>query len=127
MIIRTLSVRLQAGSILNFSPKPLTMSPLESPSSYATLPFKTIRLSHHPASSPAPTPVIILTLHRPGKNNAFMPEMRDELIRAYSLFDIDDRVKCIVFTGQGKMFCAGADLDIGFRKNPEGLKNHRDG
>ena len=38
--------------------------------------------------------------------------MRDfELV--YPMFDLDERVKCVVVTGAGKFFCAGADLDIG--------------
>jgi len=37
-------------------------------------------------------------------------------------------VKCIVVTGEGKNFCAGADLEIGLER-PEGIggKEHRDG
>jgi enoyl-CoA hydratase/carnithine racemase len=53
-------------------------------------------------------------LSRPEKNNAFTEIMADELERVFTLFDVDDRVKCIVLTGAGKMFCAGADLEIGF-------------
>ncbi|RVD82030.1 uncharacterized protein DFL_009874 [Arthrobotrys flagrans] len=97
------------------------------PSSYATLPFQEIRVSHYPESSPTPTPIVILTLHRPGKHNAFTPTMRSELIEAFGLFDADDRVKCIVMTGHGKIFCAGADLEIGFRGGEERINDHRDG
>ncbi|KAK6535051.1 hypothetical protein TWF281_006349 [Arthrobotrys megalospora] len=97
------------------------------PSSYAALPFEQIRVSHYPESSPTPTPIVVVTLYRPGKHNAFTPTMRSELIEAFGLFDADDRVKCIVMTGHGKIFCAGADLEIGFRGGEERINDHRDG
>ena len=50
-----------------------------------------------------------------------------ELERAYNMFDVDDRVKCIVFTGEGRIFCAGADLDVGFVGGREAVNEHRDG
>lgn len=51
-----------------------------------------------------------------------------ELEHAYSLFDADDRIKCIVFTGTGKIFCAGADLELGFNPDQEEkINEHRDG
>ena len=34
---------------------------------------------------------------------------------AYRLIDVDDQVKVVVLSATGRMFCAGADLDIGFR------------
>ena len=99
------------------------------PTSYATLPFKHIRLSHVPSSSTTPTPVILITLYRPGKHNAFTDTMTNDLELAFSLLSLDPRVKSIVVTGHGKMFCAGADLDGG-----QGLsyandtpRSHRDG
>ena len=97
------------------------------PKSYHTLPFTQIRISHHPSTSETVTPILILTLYRPEKYNAFTPVMMRELEQAYQLFDIDDRVKCIVVTGQGKMFCAGADLDTGFVRSDETSRVHRDG
>ncbi|KAF3931212.1 hypothetical protein ABW19_dt0208068 [Dactylella cylindrospora] len=97
------------------------------PESYNTLPFEHIRVSHYPESSPTPTPIIILTLYRPGKHNAFTPTMRMELVQAFATLDADDRVKCIVFTGHGKIFCAGADLEIGFVGGQERINEHRDG
>lgn len=36
------------------------------------------------------------------------------MLTAYSLFSRDDRIRCIILTGKGKAFCAGADLEIGF-------------
>ena len=106
------------------------MSPstnIELPSSYSNLSLRDIRISHVPESSPRPTPVILLALHRPGKHNAFTNTMMEEIERAFAMFDVDDRVKVIVVTGHGKMFCAGADLDIGLSSGSEPVNEHRDG
>ena len=40
--------------------------------------------------------------------------MADSLTKAYNMFHIDPRVKVVVLTGAGKIFCAGSDLDVGF-------------
>lgn len=104
------------------------------PASYAALPTKHIRLSHVPADSPTPTKVIVVTLHRPEKHNAWTTDMALELEAAYKQFDIDDRVRAVVLTGSGKMFSAGADLDIGFptgkhvktTTEPGGARDYRD-
>ncbi|KAL1962148.1 hypothetical protein VTN77DRAFT_552 [Rasamsonia byssochlamydoides] len=105
-------------------------STLSLPSSYAALPTKYIALSHVPAASPTPTKVIVVTLNRPEKNNAFTEAMGEELKEVFELFDVDDRVRAIVLTGAGKMFCAGADLEIGFleakNSEPGGARGHRD-
>jgi len=71
--------------------------------------------------------VIVVTLYRPNNYNAFTDTMMSELEEAFTLFDIDDRVRCVVVTGQGKMFCAGADLSSGFGKRGESAAEHRDG
>ncbi|KAJ9656707.1 hypothetical protein H2201_008466 [Coniosporium apollinis] len=98
------------------------------PTSYNDLQWQQIKTSHHPASSPTPTATIVLTLYRPGKHNAFTNTMMEELERAFEMFDVDDRVKCVVVTGHGRIFCAGADLEMGFKTTRgERIEDHRDG
>ncbi|KAK5048948.1 hypothetical protein LTR84_005369 [Exophiala bonariae] len=96
------------------------MSSLQAPQSYNSLRFNHIKVSHVPASSPTPTAVIQITLSRPNKHNAFTDVMRQDLERAYGLIDIDERVKVVVLTGEGRSFCAGADLEIGFLGGKKG-------
>ncbi|WPH04897.1 Hypothetical protein R9X50_00779400 [Acrodontium crateriforme] len=100
---------------------------LTPPPSYSSLPFSQIKVSHAPESSKEVTPVLVVTLYRPNNYNAFTEVMMRELESAFRLFDVDDRVKCIVVTGHGKMFCAGADLDNGFSGGKEDPRDHRDG
>ncbi|KAL2063738.1 hypothetical protein VTL71DRAFT_5543 [Oculimacula yallundae] len=97
------------------------------PPSYTDLPFSDIRVSHVPPSSPSPTPVILITLYRPKKNNAFTDVMHTELSSVLDILSKDPRVKAIVVTGHGKMFCAGADLDTGLSYEKDTIRNHRDG
>lgn len=97
------------------------------PKSYTDLPFKEILLTHIPAESPTPTPIILVTLHRPGRHNAFTDVMMNELVHAFALIDVDPRVKCAIVTGHGKIFCAGADLASAFKGGAEPVREHRDG
>lgn len=101
--------------------------PEQPPQSYATIPYQHIRVSHVPENSPTATPVVILTLYRPGKHNAYTGLMTSEIHNALALISADKRVKAVVMTGHGKMFCAGADLEIGFKHDPRPLREHRDG
>src|SRR3974390_3284207 len=45
--------------------------------------------------------------------NAFTHEMMQELIEAFDAADADDAVRAVIVTGEGKAFCAGADLGAG--------------
>lgn len=54
--------------------------------------------------------VLTLTLNRPDRLNAFTSQMGEELIAAFDAADADDDVRAIVMTGEGRAFCAGADL-----------------
>jgi enoyl-CoA hydratase/carnithine racemase len=54
--------------------------------------------------------VRILTMNRPEKRNALNCELSETLLAALKKADSDDSVGCIVLTGAGRGFCAGADL-----------------
>ncbi|QGP80548.1 crotonase/enoyl-CoA hydratase family protein [Sphingobium sp. CAP-1] len=57
--------------------------------------------------------LLLLTLSRPDRLNAFTVEMCEELIHAYNRASQDDAVRVIVVTGEGRAFCAGMDLSVG--------------
>ncbi|MBM1816807.1 crotonase/enoyl-CoA hydratase family protein [Pseudosulfitobacter pseudonitzschiae] len=55
--------------------------------------------------------VMVLTLNRPDRLNAFTLVMMQEMIAALDVADADDDVRAIIVTGAGRGFCAGVDLD----------------
>jgi enoyl-CoA hydratase/carnithine racemase len=57
--------------------------------------------------------VLTITLNRPDRLNAFTPTMQRELIEAFDAADADDDVRAVIVTGEGRGFCAGADLAAG--------------
>ena len=56
---------------------------------------------------------LTITLNRPDILNAFNTSMLSEIIDALDRADADDRIRCTIFTGAGRAFCAGADLSAG--------------
>ncbi|KAJ5673700.1 Enoyl-CoA hydratase AKT3-1 [Penicillium longicatenatum] len=90
------------------------MTSIDTPTSYESLNLTHIKITHHPCGAPEATPVVVFTLDRPEKHNAFTPQMADSLTQAYKMIHVDPRVKVVVLTGAGRMFCAGSDLGIGF-------------
>ncbi len=54
--------------------------------------------------------VAVLTFNRPRHRNAFTVTMLDELARLLADFETDDNVGCVMLTGAGGAFCAGADV-----------------
>lgn len=55
--------------------------------------------------------VATVTLNRPDKRNAFNDEVIQELTDAFAFCGEQDEVRVVVLTGNGKAFCAGADLN----------------
>jgi enoyl-CoA hydratase/carnithine racemase len=54
--------------------------------------------------------VLLVRLNRPDRLNAFNLDMHHELVGLYDEADADNDVRVIVVTGNGRAFCAGADL-----------------
>src|SRR6185503_11794751 len=54
--------------------------------------------------------VLTITLNRPDRLNAFTPTMASELMEAFDTADADDDVRVVIVPGEGRGFCAGADL-----------------
>jgi len=55
-------------------------------------------------------PVAHISLNRPDVLNAFNVQMRDDLSQALSAVHEDPDVRALLISGQGRAFCAGADL-----------------
>ncbi|MGB0866854.1 MAG: 2-(1,2-epoxy-1,2-dihydrophenyl)acetyl-CoA isomerase PaaG [Granulosicoccaceae bacterium] len=51
-----------------------------------------------------------LVLNRPDRLNAFTTEMHEEIRHALTAAQTDKSVRCLLITGAGRGFCAGADL-----------------
>ena len=68
--------------------------------------------------------VVVLTLDRPDRLNAWTPRMSAELVHAIEAADADGDVGAVVVTGAGRGFCAGADIEAVFDAQ---LSNDADG
>lgn len=55
--------------------------------------------------------VLTITLNRPERLNAWTGTMQAEVEAAIRAGGADDAVRCIVITGAGRGFCAGADMN----------------
>jgi enoyl-CoA hydratase/carnithine racemase len=55
--------------------------------------------------------VATITLHRPEKLNAYTVAMGDEVVHAFARCRDDAAVRAVVWTGAGRAFCAGVDLE----------------
>lgn len=54
--------------------------------------------------------VAVVTLNRPDRGNGVIPEMATDLVSVLDELEADTSIRCVVLTGAGKQFCAGADL-----------------
>ena len=63
--------------------------------------------------------VALLTLNRPSTRNAMNVELTQEWDRVLDELCNDSEVRCLVVTGAGTSFCAGADLSWLDQGNPD--------
>ena len=54
--------------------------------------------------------IATITMNRPEVLNAYIGEMGDELVQAFTEVRDDDEVRVVILTGAGRAFCAGLDL-----------------
>ncbi|MFC1856994.1 enoyl-CoA hydratase/isomerase family protein [Thermodesulfobacteriota bacterium] len=54
--------------------------------------------------------IATITLNRPGNMNTFNLTMLNELATAFEDVSLDDDIRVVIFTGEGKVFSAGADV-----------------
>ena len=64
--------------------------------------------------------IATVTLARLEKMNAFTGVMMSELLDVFDVIDADDAVRAVIVTGDGKAFCAGADLSSGAKTFDDG-------
>jgi enoyl-CoA hydratase/carnithine racemase len=56
-------------------------------------------------------PIATIKLNRPDKLNAFGGAMREEILEAIDLVAADNGIRVLIFTGEGRGFSAGGDID----------------
>ncbi|MGC7101444.1 enoyl-CoA hydratase/isomerase family protein [Amycolatopsis lurida] len=76
------------------------------------------RRTPRPLPPPARDPILLrldgarlrITLNRPDRRNAYGRELRDALVSAFQVADLNPAIEEVVLDGNGPAFCAGGDL-----------------
>ena len=71
--------------------------------------------------------ILLITLNRPERLNAWTYQMGGELRTAIEAGNADDDVTAMVLTGAGRGFCAGADIEAVFKAQNDGEDSPREG
>lgn len=59
----------------------------------------------------------LILLNRPANRNSMTPELLDGFAEAVQAVKIQDDVRCVIVTGTGASFCAGADFKTGVQRS----------
>lgn len=71
-------------------------------------------------------PVLVLTMNRPHRRNALVPDMLVRFADAWDLADADPDIRCVILTGAGtEAYCAGGDLSDGWMSGEETEESRR--
>ena len=71
--------------------------------------------------------IAIIKLNRPDKRNALHPDLVKQMKEKLNEIRHDDNVKVLIITGEGKAFCAGADLTyLNELRNFSSIENEKD-
>ncbi|MBR9989155.1 MAG: enoyl-CoA hydratase/isomerase family protein [Gemmatimonadetes bacterium] len=79
----------------------------------------------HPVTSATDGHVRSLTLNRPDRLNAVSRALYEALTSAFEYAGKDDAVRCIILTGSGRAFSAGADLKAHAETPPTAAERKR--
>jgi len=55
--------------------------------------------------------VATVTLNRPDRLNAYIPQMGEDVVAAFARAEQDPAVRVVILTGAGRGFCSGVDLE----------------
>lgn len=67
----------------------------------------------------------IITLNRPEKMNAVTDDMLADLANIITDIILDDEVKAVIITGNGRAFCGGTDVSTGLAQDQEKATRER--
>jgi methylglutaconyl-CoA hydratase len=68
-----------------------------------------------------------ISLNRPEKRNALHPELVEQMKKKLNEIKSDNQIKVLIITGEGKSFCAGADLEyLNELRNYNAIRNEKD-
>lgn len=72
--------------------------------------------------------IATVTLNRPDVLNAYSVQMRDDLFSTLAAITDDDEIRAVILNGNGRAFCAGADLtEFGTAPSPTAARRIRFG
>jgi enoyl-CoA hydratase/carnithine racemase len=71
--------------------------------------------------------VATITLNRPQRMNAWTKQMSNEMVHAIEGCNDNPEIGAIIITGEGRGFCAGADIEQGFKAQLDGADTSSEG